>query len=597
MLGGLAALVLALGALAAEDAPIAQLLEKAEVIRTADHAQFVEILQTLHARQAELSPAQREYVQYLDAWSLVYDGRYEEAGTALESFIRTADDRTLRLRADLSLVNMLVLSGRYDRAYSQLSRSLELLPQISDAHARAQALMVAAQLYNEVGQFDLSLGYSQQLIDQDLAGGGACRGWQLRLRALFDTGRVKIGDPEIDRGIKVCTDMGELFYADIIRMYLAKTMIAQSHLAEAVELLRQHYEEVVQTHYRRLLSEYDALLSQAYRQLGDRTLARQFASSAIDHAVKNEYTEPVVIAYRTLYELAKEEGDYRAALAFHESYATADKGYLDDVSARHLAYQKVSHENISNKLQIEALNKENRVLQLQKELSAKAVETSRLYIAILIMVVIFVVLWAYRTKRSQLHFMSLSQLDGLTGICNRPYFIDQAEKALAYNGKVRQDASMILCDLDHFKAINDKHGHATGDFVLRRTVAACRTHLRKSDIFGRVGGEEFAILLPGCGLEEARNRAEQLRATIAAITVQQGTGRFNVSASFGVAATNSCGYQLRELLAQADAALYEAKRAGRNRVMLYQDAGAPAATVGPTAGDPVTRPFRTQMPT
>jgi diguanylate cyclase (GGDEF)-like protein len=292
----------------------------------------------------------------------------------------------------------------------------------------------------------------------------------------------------------------------------------------------------------------------------------------------------LVTAYRVLYELAKQRQDFKAALAFHEQFAAADKAYLTDLSARHLAYQKVSHENIANKLQVDALNKQNHVLQLERELSGKAVETSRLYIALLIMSVVFIGLWAYRTKRSQLHFQTLSQLDGLTGICNRPHFITQAEKALDSSRRTGEQLCMILFDLDHFKLINDRYGHATGDFVLKRTVSACKVHLNKNEIFGRFGGEEFGVLLPACGPEHARQRAEQLRVTIAGITAYQGSSKATVSASFGIATTSESGHELGQLLAHADAALYEAKRSGRNRVVLFGQPSEviPLAIVAPT---------------
>jgi len=182
---------------------------------------------------------------------------------------------------------------------------------------------------------------------------------------------------------------------------------------------------------------------------------------------------------------------------------------------------------------------------------------------------VFIALFAYRTKRSQLHFMKLSRVDGLTGIDNRPYFIAQAERSLEASRKVEQEVCVILCDLDHFKSINDKYGHATGDHVLRQAVEACRKHLRASDLFGRFGGEEFCILLPGCSLADARQRCETLRAAIATVTTEGGNVSSTVSASFGVAATSSSGYELRQLLAHADAALYRAKYAGRNCVVLY----------------------------
>jgi diguanylate cyclase (GGDEF)-like protein len=185
------------------------------------------------------------------------------------------------------------------------------------------------------------------------------------------------------------------------------------------------------------------------------------------------------------------------------------------------------------------------------------------------MLVAFIVFFAYKTKRSQLHFMKLSQVDGLTGIANRPHFIELAVGTLVASQKTNQEVCVVLCDLDHFKAINDQYGHAAGDVALKQVVEAFRTHLRPYDVFGRVGGEEFGVLLPGCTLESARERCEELRRAVADLVLHHEGREISLSASFGVETTASCGYELRQLLANADAALYQAKHAGRNRVVAY----------------------------
>jgi diguanylate cyclase (GGDEF)-like protein len=359
----------------------------------------------------------------------------------------------------------------------------------------------------------------------------------------------------------------------MLRIYAAKLYITQNNLDEAIELLQQHYAEVKTSHNPLFIAHYNAVLADAYRKKRLPAMAQQFATNVTDSVGASDFnfTEPLVVAYRVLYELAKERGDFKAALDYHEQFAVADKAYLTDLSARHLAYQKVNHENIASKLQVDALNKQNHVLQLEGQLSSKLVETSRLYIVLLTMTLLFIALWAYRTKKSQLHFQTLSRLDGLTGICNRPYFIAQAEKALEGSRRSGGHLCIILCDLDHFKSINDRYGHATGDFVLKRTVSACKVHLDKNEVFGRFGGEEFAILLPSCGPEDARRRAEQLRVAISSITAHQGSTRATVSASFGIATTGVSGHELGQLLAHADTALYEAKRLGRNRVVVHGD--------------------------
>ena len=393
----------------------------------------------------------------------------------------------------------------------------------------------------------------------------------LRLEALYRSGRLRGDMAPFLNAIETCVEIGERLRANAIRAYVARSYIDQGRNRDAIKLLSQHYDEARATRYRRLISEYDSLARarlQEQRRLGDgaairaardRRRCRQPESV---HRAAGERVPPAVPARAGTRR-------HESALAYHEKYAAADKGYLDDVSARQIAYERAKHEAAANRLQIDALNKQNEVLQLQQALGKKAVETSRLYIALLILVAVFIALFAYRTKRSQLHFMKLSRVDGLTGIDNRPYFIAQAERALEASRKLEQEVCVILCDLDHFKSINDKYGHATGDHVLRQAVLACRTHLRASDLFGRFGGEEFCILLPGCSLADARQRCEQLRVAIATVATDAANASSTVSASFGVAATSSSGYELRQLLAHADAALYRAKFAGRNCVVLY----------------------------
>lgn len=550
------------GALASDTEEITRLLRNADGVKTSSQSEFTSILAALGKRSAELSPSQQQYLRYLNGWKSAYDGRYDAALPQLKAIIDEPGDLTLRFRARATVVNVLVLATQYEEAFSQLEQMLALLPEVSDKDAREQALGIASYLYNQVGEYDLGLSYARKVIEEDWASRGACGGGQLQMEALYKSARVKSVGADFQKAVDACVKLSEFAYANWVRTYAARLHIDQGRFDEAIKLLKEHYGEVQQTQYPRLISEYDALLALAYRQTGDTALVRQFALSAIESGVKNQYTEPMVDAYRLLYLLAKERGDVTSALAFHEKYAAADKGYLDDVSARQLAYERVKHETTASKLQIDALNTENQVLQLQRE-------NNRLYIALLIFTLGFIVFWAYKTKRSQLHFRKLSQLDGLTGIANRPHFIDQAERALANARKTQQEVCVVLCDLDHFKAINDKYGHAAGDFVLKQTVAACRMHLRPDDIFGRFGGEEFGIVLPGCSLEAARQRCEQLRAAIADVSSAQHDREATVSASFGIATTGLFDYELRQLLAHADAALYQAKRTGRNRVVAY----------------------------
>ena len=156
-----------------------------------------------------------------------------------------------------------------------------------------------------------------------------------------------------------------------------------------------------------------------------------------------------------------------------------------------------------------------------------------------------------------------AETDGLTGIANRRTFDAVLARAVAPVHAGRDShCSVVLIDLDHFKSINDRHGHLVGDEVLKAMATALRTSARPGDIPARYGGEEFAVIMPGTGLQGALAAAERLRAVIEALQ-----GPVPVTASMGVASSREHGAEPTVLLAAADSALYAAKTAGRNRVV------------------------------
>jgi diguanylate cyclase (GGDEF)-like protein len=174
-------------------------------------------------------------------------------------------------------------------------------------------------------------------------------------------------------------------------------------------------------------------------------------------------------------------------------------------------------------------------------------------------------------KESEAKFQEDSTRDALTGLYNRRFLQDSLERELAAARRHGGPISLIMVDLDHFKAINDRYGHLGGDQVLRAIGDILHRQVRGSDIFSRFGGEEFLLVLPGMPLETAAGRAALLRQELAATPIAFGAEQIPVTASFGVAAFPGHGDSAQSLVAAADLALYAAKRAGRNRVHLAPD--------------------------
>jgi two-component system chemotaxis response regulator CheY len=158
--------------------------------------------------------------------------------------------------------------------------------------------------------------------------------------------------------------------------------------------------------------------------------------------------------------------------------------------------------------------------------------------------------------------------DALTGLDNRGVITASAEAELARTQRSGTPLSVALLDVDHFKQVNDQHGHQAGDQALRLIAAEAREQVRPYDLVGRWGGEELLLLLAGTTLQEATSIAERVRATLAATPLTRADGRqIALTASLGVASTETSGeHTLEALVRDADAALYRAKAAGRNCV-------------------------------
>jgi diguanylate cyclase (GGDEF)-like protein len=167
----------------------------------------------------------------------------------------------------------------------------------------------------------------------------------------------------------------------------------------------------------------------------------------------------------------------------------------------------------------------------------------------------------------QRRYAALISTDELTRLRNRRYVLRRLEEECERADRLGTQLSLMLIDLDHFKQVNDTFGHPFGDQVLRRVAARLKAGLRRYDVLGRIGGEEFLIISPGASLEEAAALAERLRAQVDTVTVIDGDKECSVTISIGVTSFSTMEGTPDILMRKADAALYRAKEQGRNRVV------------------------------
>ena len=549
----------------ASTAEVEQLLQQADSVRSTDPGAFAAQLQRLDRLKDTATPTQQRHLRLLRVYQLVLTGQYEPAIRQAQALYAEAPETALKFRSALLVANSTAITRDSSLGLRYLEDALALQDQIADRDVRHTGFIVAAILYNQYGQFALGQHYADLILAQDSSPRNRCIAQQLRIESLSGL-NAPVPGQEFHAAIAHCDAQREPIASNLLRGYLARRLAAQGQPDKAIELLEAYLPEVEATGYPRLIGEIHGLLAEYDLATGDMGGAEDHARKALAKGGKGAYSLPLVTAHRILYESALKRGDLAIALDEYRQYAETDKARLDEVKAREFAFQASRHELLQKNQAITVLSNQNEVLRLQQEVTKKDAQNSRLLLALLAVVLASVGYWAYKVKRVQLALRRLAHTDALTGISNRGHFRQHAMAALARSEALGEAVGAIVFDLDDFKSINDRFGHAGGDWVLEQVPKACLAHCRTGDCFGRLGGEEFGMLLAGRDIVATQFIAEQCRQSLAAIDTAALGARFAISASFGCTSSAESGHAFEKMLAHADQAMYCAKREGRNRV-------------------------------
>ncbi len=544
-------------------------LVAADQLRSSEPQKFGELLASLDEEVDKLSEEQKYYYNYLKAYQLSFKGEFDKAVALYKENLVPASPQIIQFRSNLSIINIFAISKNWTEGLSYLSKNLEMLPEIAEPEFQQLGLLVAALFYNQLGQYELGLRYANKLesiVNEDR---NACLALQLTIEAKLKLHQLDENSPEINNSIAVCEKNDEALISAIINMYVAELLLEQHKNQQAIQLLEAQLDTIHAFNYAPVSSRLYSRLAQGYHALDQASKAETYASQAVATSMHMGNDESSVIAYHILYQTNLARNDYQAALDYHVKYAQADKAYLDDIKTKHLAFQLAEHQAAEQKSRIALLDRQNNLLLTEQQLAKTQAENTRLFISLLIAIITLLGFWAYKSWTIQKRLKQLAEFDALTHVFNRGHFTQVAQSALAYCESSDVDLSYILFDLDNFKQINDKYGHAVGDWVLKKVAKACQAQGRKNDIFARIGGEEFCIALPGCDLQTAIKLAECCRKAIANIDCSETGHDFEVTASFGITDTQMSGFKLERLINDADSAMYQSKETGRDRICVF----------------------------
>ncbi|WP_286235000.1 GGDEF domain-containing protein [Thalassotalea sediminis] len=324
-----------------------------------------------------------------------------------------------------------------------------------------------------------------------------------------------------------------------------------------------------------LAEKYLMLIVDAYlaKQKGDYTLGVEKLTQALSYEKSMNEAQINTPEFSKIHLLLAEL--YEAQQEFKRAY-DEKKIYLDKSNKYRTVLREERLANLNKKYETDLKLKENEVLASQQKLkalqladAAKQRESQQRNLAILMVTALIFLVLLIRQLKIRSKLRHLAKTDSLTGLYNRRILFKRGEALLQEALTKKTPLSVMMIDIDHFKSINDTYGHDIGDKAIVEVAKLGKETLRAKDIFARIGGEEFAIVLPNTELKEAKAIAERLREKVQKFSLEvQATAPVNVKTtiSIGVTAVNEQATDFDALLHLADEAMYRAKSLGRNQV-------------------------------
>lgn len=543
-------------------------LQAADNVRTSDRQQFNDILQRLQQARQEMSQADADYLDFLVAFRDNLEGKHEQAISVLQRLVDGHTQLELRFRAAITLAQTQIMRRQFVETFTVLAQALNWLDQIPNPAIRTEGLLAAANIYSEAGLFDQSLSYLDMLDQISVTPRSQCIGQILRLQNQRLSG-MQINQATADKILTLCQDANQPLFTGFAGLQVLYGHLQQQNPEQMLQQANQLAALIEQAAYPRLSVEFFQLKATAEFQTGRIAEAELSLQQLLENAKHAPQSTPAVAGYKLAAELAAQQGDYKKAFSMHQEYSNAEQALRDDKSLKLLAYQLAKVEMLKKDQQLSLMQEQIRTADLQNLLSEEQAWRNRVLLIAAGSLVLVLVVWLMRLLRRHRFYKIAAENDSLTSISNRFHFEQQFNRALKRCKQQNASIGLIVFDLDHFKQINDQYGHEAGDKALQAAVNICNHFIRSGDIFGRIGGEEFAIALPDCQPDKVLMMAEICRDAIEQLDCSDIAPQLQMTASFGVSHHLNAGYQAADMLRQADQALYLAKYHGRNRVETY----------------------------
>lgn len=555
---------------------IDELITKTDQIKTSNRKLFKDNLRILNKLYENASGQQQDYIDYLRVYRIVLEGDLDAAQQAYTELIEQVSSIKVKVITTATLANIQAVSRQYDKALLNLDHAITQLDQIRAPELTNRIHLVSAMIYSLLELYEMSIKYSDLIIQSNPSEIMICKASSIKLRANIKLGNIPSID-QLHETIGICNQVEVFPHANILMLDWIHEEIIKAqennntkHRAMLLSMLKKSADDIDKIGYQNLISLKDMVLAKAYYLNDDVSSALKSANKCIDGSKKSGKTYQLVECLNVLLNEAEDRNDFEKALQLSKRINEVENEIFSETKAKQMAYMSVKHNSLAKEFEIERLNKNNELLLLENKLAAETSARQKLLVVLISFLLFLLGFTTYRIKKRQDHFKKISEIDHLTQVFSRKAFEERMHDLIDDCESHNQPINLAILDLDHFKKINDQYGHQVGDWVLKQVVVACESVIDEDVLMARLGGEEFAIVTPATSFTKTSELLEQMRLAIEHLDCSETGYDIKLTGSFGVTSSLYSGYKFTALMADADEALFVAKNNGRNQVRAFE---------------------------
>ena len=562
-------LILATNSFAAID----EELEQLSSINSSDSTQAFQLIQELEVKLPDFEHNDQRAKFYIQkAYYYMIKGELLRAQKSLNQLLELANvSPRYKVVAYNFHAHIEMRNGFYQKAFQYLMLSSDLMPFIKSSEVKFNFYHSTASIFLHMEEYEEAENYAKKasVVAQSFDNQEeSCYAKALELELAIYADKSINFDSLFSQVDSICDDSElSIVKGNVLKnkgaFYFKNKLYtsAEKHLTEALSLTDV-------TQFRDDYLRIQLLLAKVLFEQKKFTESLGLVGKILQHTEGRLLSKSRRDAFYLLSELETEHGNYREANGALVEYNKINELLLKDLSDRNLAYQIVQYSNKEQEAEVEILDQRNKLLELEATVNAQSKQNLQLLFVLALVLLSAIAVWLWRIKVQKDRYQLLSQRDALTGVLSRRYILHMAQTIDKDSRQKNQDYSVVMFDIDHFKTFNDRFGHAIGDWVLQQVAQQVSQVIRKEDLFGRIGGEEFLLVLPHTSKQDAKKFAQRCRDLFRTITHQSFNSADIITASFGVVDKND-GNNVEELLLLADDAMYKAKQLGRDQAISH----------------------------